>query len=81
MTVDTPLPYRLSDLVKLIDEAMGALEDATLIDRRQMQHLFPDATICTETFLGFAKSFTAIRHTVADETTADPPRMKTAAQA
>lgn len=25
ITVDTPIPYRLSDLVKLIDEAMGAL--------------------------------------------------------
>jgi DNA helicase HerA-like ATPase len=25
VTVDTPIPYRLSDLVKLIDEAMGAL--------------------------------------------------------
>ncbi len=25
VTVDTPVPYRLSDLVKLIDEAMGAL--------------------------------------------------------
>ncbi len=45
-----------------LDEAMGALEDASLLDRRQMQHLFPDASICTETFLGFAKSFTAIRH-------------------
>lgn len=84
-----PMRYRAHLLMRTgfypkaanLDEAMGALEDATLIDRRQMKHLFPDATICTETFLGFAKSFTAIRHTVADETTAAPSRMRTAAQA
>ncbi|MCS6778847.1 MAG: ATP-binding protein [Geminicoccaceae bacterium] len=28
VTVDTPIPYRLTDLVKLIDEAMGALNKA-----------------------------------------------------
>lgn len=54
-----------------LDEAMGALEDASLLDRRQMQHLFPDALICTETFLGFAKSFTAIRHSAAGATNGD----------
>lgn len=54
-----------------LDEAMGALEDASLLDRRQMQHLFPDASICTETFLGFAKSFTAIRHSAAGATNGD----------
>lgn len=58
-----------------LDEAMGALEDASLLDRRQMQHLFPDASLCTETFLGFAKSFTAIRHTAAASTAGGTTRV------
>ncbi|MDH4412536.1 MAG: class I SAM-dependent methyltransferase [Rhizobium sp.] len=60
-----------------LDEAMNALEDATLLDRRQMQHLFPDALVHTETFLGFAKSFTAIRHAATDAAVNQTSKTKT----
>lgn len=45
-----------------IDDAMRALEDATMLDQRQMRALFPDAQIEKERFLLLTKSFTAIRH-------------------
>ena len=32
-TVDTPVPYRLSDLVSLIDERMGKLENRSIDDQ------------------------------------------------
>lgn len=48
---------RLSDLGK----AMAAVEDATLLDKRQMRFLFPDAELVYEKFFGMTKSLAAIR--------------------
>jgi hypothetical protein len=49
-----PQQTNLGDAVKLI-------QDAVLIDKQQMQFLFPDAKIVSEKFLGFTKSLIAIR--------------------
>lgn len=46
-----------------LDEAMQALEDAKILDYRQMAYLFPDAVLEKEKFFGLTKSFTAVRHT------------------
>lgn len=44
-----------------IDEAMASAEDASMVDAKQMQALFPDATIEREKFGFFTKSLIAIR--------------------
>jgi hypothetical protein len=44
-----------------VGTAMTAVQNATLLDRRQMQFLFPDAKIVSERFLGFTKSLIAVR--------------------
>jgi len=46
---------------KSIDDAVSAIETCRLLDRRMFSWLFPDATIHTEWFLGFPKSFIAVR--------------------
>jgi hypothetical protein len=46
---------------KTIGDAMRIVEDARLLDRRQMNDLFPDAEIMRENFCGFTKSLVAIR--------------------
>lgn len=48
---------RQSDLGK----AMNTIEDAILLDKRQMRFLFPDAKIVGEKFFGLTKSLIAIR--------------------
>lgn len=45
-----------------LDEAMTYTEDADMLDRRQMAHLFPDAEIESETFMLMTKSLLAVRH-------------------
>lgn len=45
-----------------LDEAMASLEDARMLDLRQMRYLFPDAVMEKEKFFGLTKSFTAVRH-------------------
>lgn len=45
-----------------IDEAMTYAEDADMLDRRQMAHLFPDAYIEAERFMLMTKSILAVRH-------------------
>ena len=42
ITVDTPIPYRLNDLIKIIDNAMGALDkpDASAPFRRLLTRLY-----------------------------------------
>jgi hypothetical protein len=44
-----------------VEAAMTAIQSANLIDKRQMQSLFPDARISFERFLGLPKSLIAIR--------------------
>lgn len=66
-----PEPWRLSLLLwrgagfyaksKDVDEAMGFIEDARLLNMRQLSHLFPDATIERERVAGLTKSLIAIR--------------------
>jgi hypothetical protein len=41
--------------------AMKRVQGATLIDKRQMKYLFPDARIVPERFLGLTKSLIAVR--------------------
>lgn len=45
-----------------LDQAMASLEDARMLDLRQMRYLFPDGEIEKEKFFGLTKSFTAVRH-------------------
>ncbi len=44
-----------------VDAAMRSIQGACLLDRRQMQALFPDAEIKSERLLGLTKSWMAIR--------------------
>lgn len=69
-----PMAYRIHMLMRTgfypkaatLDDAMFAAEDAIMLDRRQMRHLFPDATVESERFFGLAKSLMAIRHKPAE---------------
>ncbi|MEZ5818429.1 MAG: methyltransferase domain-containing protein [Hyphomicrobiaceae bacterium] len=66
-----PEPWRLSLLLsrgagfyaksKDVDEAMGFIEDAILLDRRRFSYLFPDSLIERERVFGLTKSLIAIR--------------------
>lgn len=44
-----------------VGQAMDAIQDAHLLDRRQMETLFPDADVVSERAFGFVKSLIAIR--------------------
>ena len=44
-----------------VGEATKAIQSALLLDKRQMQFLFPDAQIVAERYLRFTKSLVAIR--------------------
>lgn len=43
------------------DEAMGIIDGTSMLDRKQMAELFPDAEVLAEPFLFFTKSFMAIK--------------------
>jgi hypothetical protein len=43
------------------DQAMTFIREIYLLDKRQMQHIFPDAAIVPENVLGLTKSLTAVR--------------------
>lgn len=47
-----------------VDAAMEATQSACLLDKTQMQTLFPDAKIRRERFMGFTKSYMAIREEI-----------------
>jgi hypothetical protein len=49
-----------------LDESMSYVEDAVMLDARQMQMLFPDARLVRERFYGLTKSLIAIGGTSAD---------------
>ncbi|WP_199270358.1 class I SAM-dependent methyltransferase [Stappia indica] len=67
-----PLVYRIHLAMRTgfypraanLDEAMVSLEDARLLDGRQMRYLFPDSELVTERFIGLPKSLMAVRHAV-----------------
>ena len=44
-----------------VGSAMTAVQSALLLDKRQMQFLFPDAKIVSERYFGLTKSLIAIR--------------------
>ena len=44
-----------------VDAAMRAVQSTSMIDRRQLATLFPDARIEREHFIGLSKSLMAIR--------------------
>jgi hypothetical protein len=44
-----------------LDAAYGILDDVQLLDRQQMEYLFPDAVISREKLFGLTKSLIAIR--------------------
>jgi hypothetical protein len=46
-----------------VGDAVKTIQDALLLDRRQMQFLFPDAEIVSERAFGFTKSLIAVRRT------------------
>ena len=46
---------------KTVDDGMELVEHASMLNRQMLSHLFPDASIITERFVGFAKSFIALR--------------------
>jgi hypothetical protein len=49
------------DRTQDLNEAMGYIEDALLLERAQMAYLFPDARLLPEKFFGFTKSWIAIK--------------------
>lgn len=65
-----PIAYRLHMTARTgfypkaedVGSAMDSVQDARLLDQRQFQHLFPDAEIRGERFIGLTKSLLAIRH-------------------
>jgi hypothetical protein len=57
----TTFPVTYSGRVKSLDAAYGVLDGTQLIDRRQFEFLFPDATHCRERLMGLVKSLIAIR--------------------
>ena len=67
-----PVAYRIHMMMRTgfypkastLDEAMTSAEDAAMLDRRQMRHLFPDADIEMERFMLLGKSLLAVRHSV-----------------
>jgi hypothetical protein len=67
-----PVAYRIHMMMRTgfypkaetLDEAMTSAEDASMLDRRQMRHLFPDAEIEVERFMLLGKSLLAVRHSV-----------------
>ena len=52
-------PLAHAGLMHTLDQSLRAVDDATLLDRGQMLHLFPDAPIRFERFLGLPKSMIA----------------------
>jgi hypothetical protein len=49
------------DRARTVDQAMAIIEDARMLDARQMAALFPDAVIARERFLGLTKALIAVR--------------------